>query len=176
MSTHVTLCFAFTFNQGTLKPLRFFFTFLYCIIQQFCEAALPLNLNCIWPKIFPPILKIRRTCVLLPFIAIIASNMARNADNFPNYITLSASAQQFHNSLLDDQNLTYENFWPSIVPTPINSDYEVSISEQIGDSSDISEESFEESCTWSVAHSVLGISNKKANTGNYNRQTCSNFL
>ena len=47
---------------------------------------------------------------------------------------------KFHNSLFDDQNLTYDNFRPSIVSTPINSDHEVSIFEQIDDSS---EESFE---------------------------------
>ena len=42
--------------------------------------------------------------------------MASNADNFPNDSeTLSASAQQFHNILFDDQNLTYENLRPSIV-------------------------------------------------------------
>ena len=68
--------------------------------------------------------------------------MASNADNFPNDSeTLSASAQQFHNSLLYDQSLNYENFRPSIVSTPSNSDHEVSISEQIDDSSDISEDS-----------------------------------
>ena len=67
--------------------------------------------------------------------------MASNADNFPNDSeTLSASEQQFHSSLFDDQNLTYEYFRPSIVSTPINSDYQVSIFEQIDDSS---EESFE---------------------------------
>ena len=49
--------------------------------------------------------------------------MASNADNYPNDSeTLSASAQQFHNSLFDDQNHTYENFRPSIVSTPINSE------------------------------------------------------
>ena len=54
--------------------------------------------------------------------------MASNADNFPNDSeTHSASAQQFHSSLFDDQNLTYGNFRPSIVSTPINSDYQVSI-------------------------------------------------
>ena len=43
-----------------------------------------------------------------------------------------------------------------IVSTPINSDQEISISEQIDDSSDISEESFvERVCMWSVAHSVF---------------------
>ena len=68
--------------------------------------------------------------------------MASNADNFPNDSeTLSASEQQFHSSLFDDQNLTYEHFRPSIVSTPINSDHQVSIFEQIDDSS---EESFEE--------------------------------
>ena len=71
--------------------------------------------------------------------------MASNADNFPNDSeTLSASAQQFHNSLLEDQNLSYENFRPSTVSTPSNSDHEVSISEQIDDSCDMSEESLEE--------------------------------
>ena len=74
--------------------------------------------------------------------------MASNADNFPNDSeTLSASEQQFHSSLFDDQNLTYEHFRPSIVSTPINSDHQVSIFEQIDDSS---EESFEER----VAHGL----------------------
>ena len=77
--------------------------------------------------------------------------MASNADNFPNDSeTLSASAQQFHNSLFDDQNLTYENLRPSIVSTPINLDHKVSIFEQIDDSS---EESFEER----VAHGLWCI-------------------
>ena len=68
--------------------------------------------------------------------------MASNAGNFPNDSeTLSASEQQFHSSLFDDQNLSYEHFRPSIVSTPINSDHQVSIFEQIDDSS---EESFEE--------------------------------
>ena len=76
--------------------------------------------------------------------------MVSNADNFPNDSeTLSASEQQFHSSLFDDQNLTYEHFRPSIVSTPINSDHQVSIFEQIDDSS---EESFEER----VAH-VCGV-------------------
>ena len=71
--------------------------------------------------------------------------MESNADNFPNDSEmLSASAQQLHNSHLEDQNLNYENFRPSTVSTPSNSDHEVSISEQIGDSSDMSEESLEE--------------------------------
>ena len=62
--------------------------------------------------------------------------MANNADNFPNDSkTLSASEQQFHSSLFDDQNLTYEHFRLSIVSTPINSDHQVSIFEQIDDSS-----------------------------------------
>ena len=77
--------------------------------------------------------------------------MVSNADNFPNGSeTLSFPAQQFHYSLLDDQNLTYESFRPSIVSTPINSDHEVSIFEQIDDSS---EESFEEI----VAHGLMHI-------------------
>ena len=63
--------------------------------------------------------------------------MASNADNFPNDSeTLSASEQQFLSSLLDDQNLTYEHFRPSIVSIPINSDHQVSIFEQIDDSSE----------------------------------------
>ena len=63
--------------------------------------------------------------------------MASNADNFRNDSeTLSASEQQFHSSLFDDQNLTYEHFRPSIVSTPINSDHQVSIFEQIDDSSE----------------------------------------
>ena len=67
--------------------------------------------------------------------------MASNADNFPNDSeTLSASEQQFHSSLFDDQNLTYEHFRQSNVSTPINSDHQVSLFEQIDDSS---EESFE---------------------------------
>ena len=79
---------------------------------------------------------------MLPFIAKISLNMASNAGNFPNDSeTLSASEQQFHSSLFDDQNLSYEHFRPSIVSTPINSDHQVSIFEQIDDSS---EESFEE--------------------------------
>ena len=76
--------------------------------------------------------------------------MASNADNFPNDSeTFSASAQQFHNSLLDDENLTYENFRLSIVSTPINSDCEVSISGQIDDSS---EESFEKRVVCGLWH------------------------
>ena len=72
-------------------------------------------------------------------------------DNFPNDSeTLSASEQQFHSSLFDDQNLTYEHFRPSIVSTPINSDHQVSIFEQIDDSS---EESFEER----VAHGLWHV-------------------
>ena len=68
--------------------------------------------------------------------------MASNAGNFPNDSeTLSASEQQFHSSLFDDQNISYEHFRPSIVSTPINSDHQVSIFEQIDDNS---EESFEE--------------------------------
>ena len=76
--------------------------------------------------------------------------MAINADNLPNDSeTLSASAQQFHNSLFDDQNLTSENFRPSVVSTPINSDHEVFIFEQIDDSS---KESFEESVACGLWH------------------------
>ena len=76
--------------------------------------------------------------------------MAGNADNFPNDSeTLSASEQQFHSSLFDDQNLTYEQFRPSIVSTPINSDHEVSIFEQIDNSS---EESFEERVACGLQH------------------------
>ena len=74
--------------------------------------------------------------------------MASNADNFPNNSeTLPASVQQFHNSLFDDQNLTHDNFRPSIVSTTTNSDHEVSIFEQIDDSC---EESFEKR----VAHGL----------------------
>ena len=93
--------------------------------------------------------------------------MARNVDNFPNDSeTLSASVQQFHNSLFDDQNLTYDNFRPSIVSTPINSDHEVSIFEEIDDSS---EESLRKELHMVFsACSVLGISNKKAKTGTSN--------
>ena len=77
--------------------------------------------------------------------------MAGNVDNFPNISeTLSASKKQFHSRLFDDQNLTYEHFRPSIVSTPINSDHEVSIFEQIDNSS---EESFEER----VAHGLWHI-------------------
>ena len=50
-------------------------------------------------------------------------------------------------AFFNDQNLTYEHFRPSIVSTPINSDHEVSIFEQIDNSS---EESFEER----VAHGL----------------------
>ena len=63
--------------------------------------------------------------------------------------TLSASAQQFHNSLFNDQHLTYENFRPSIVSTSTNSDHQVSIFEQIDDSS---EESFEERVACGLWH------------------------
>ena len=77
--------------------------------------------------------------------------MASNAGNFPNDSeTLAASAQQFHNSLFDDQNLIYEHFRPSIVTTPINSDHDIYIFEQIDGSS---EESFEER----VAHGLRCI-------------------
>ena len=48
--------------------------------------------------------------------------------------TLSASEQQFHSSLFDDQNLTYEHFRPSIVSILINSDHQVTIFEQIDNS------------------------------------------
>ena len=76
--------------------------------------------------------------------------MAGNADNFPNDSeTLSASEQQFHSCLFDDQNLTYEHFRPSIVSTPINSDHEVSIFEQIDNSS---KESFEERVAGGLQH------------------------
>ena len=76
--------------------------------------------------------------------------MASNADNFPNDSeTLSASEQEFHSSLFDDQNLTYEHFRPSIVSTPINSDHQVSIFEQIDDNS---EESFEERLVHGLWH------------------------
>ena len=76
--------------------------------------------------------------------------MASNADNFPNDSeTLSASEKQFHSSLFDDQNLTYEHFRPSIVSTPINSDHQVSVFEQIDDSS---EESFEERVAHGLQH------------------------
>ena len=68
---------------------------------------------------------------------------------FQMIVKLSASAQQFHNSLFNDQNLTYVNFRPSIVSTPINSDHEVSIFEQIDDSS---EESFEERVAHCLQH------------------------
>ena len=77
--------------------------------------------------------------------------MASNTDNFPNDSeTLSASAQQLHNSLFDDQSLTCENFRPCIVTTPINSDHELSIFEQIDHSS---EERFEER----VAHDLWHV-------------------
>ena len=76
--------------------------------------------------------------------------MTGNADNFPNDSeTLSASEQQFHSSLFNDQNLTYKHFRPSIVSTPINSDHEVSIFEQIDNSS---EESFEERVACGLWH------------------------
>ena len=77
--------------------------------------------------------------------------MPGNGDNFPNDSeTLSASEQQFHSSLSDHQNLTHEHFRPSIVSTPINSDHEVSIIEQI-------DNSFEESFEKRVAHGLLCI-------------------
>ena len=61
---------------------------------------------------------------------------------------------KFHSSLFDDQNLTYEHFRPSIVSTPINSDHQVSIFEQIDDSF---EESFEER----VAHGLQLVQSSK---------------
>ena len=81
--------------------------------------------------------------------------MPGNGDNFPNDgETLSASEQQFHSNLFDHQNLMYEHFRPSIVSTPINSDREVSIFEQIDNSS---EESFEKR----VAHGLQCIQSLK---------------
>ena len=47
--------------------------------------------------------------------------MPGNGDNFPNDSeTLSASEQQFHSSLFDHQNLTYEHFRPSILFLALN--------------------------------------------------------